>query len=357
MKKYLLLYEKLKSEIISGSIVYGQKIPSKRVTADTYNVSVITVEHAYDLLLSEGYIESKERSGYYVSFTKGDIYFSDSKNKTINNTDNVDKIYIADDTGISFAEYSRIVRNVLSEYGENIMQKSANSGVTELKFAIKNYLMRNRGIAVDESQIIIGSGAEYLYGLLVELFGKDLIYGIEKPSYRQIENVYRTKGVKYELLELSFDGISGDILKKTKARILHVTPYGSYPTGISASVSKKIEYTQWAADSNGFIIEDDYASEFSLIGGIAETIFSFDTDDRVIYINTFSKSLSRSLRVGYMLLPKRLVSVFNEKLGFYSCSVPTLEQYVIAEILNDGSFERHINRVRRKLRKSFNSEL
>lgn len=352
MKKYLSLYEKLKSEIISGGIAYGQKIPSKRVTADTYNVSVITVEHAYDLLLSEGYIESKERSGYYVSFTNGNIYLSDTVDYSVNNAKNVEKIDIIDDIGISFAEYSRIIRAVLSEYGESVMQKSLNSGIAELKCAIKNYLMRNRGISVEESQIVVGSGAEYLYGLVVELFGNKVLYGIENPSYRQIENVYRTKGVKYEPLELSFDGISSEELKNTKAKILHVTPYRSYPTGISASVSKKIEYTQWAEENGGFIIEDDYASEFSLIGGIAESIFSFDTNDRVIYINTFSKSLSRSLRVGYMILPKRLVAQFNEKLGFYSCSVPTLEQYVIAKILNDGSFERHINRVRRRLKSS-----
>ena len=347
MKKYLFLYEKLKSEIISGSISYGDKIPSKRVTADTYNVSVITVEHAYDLLLSEGYIESKERSGYFVSFRNGNVYLSAPENITMNKSKNTDIIDTADGVGISFSEYSRIVRNVLSEYGEAIMNKSPSSGVAELKRAIKNYLIRNRGITVDESQIIIGSGAEYLYGLIVELFGNDTLYGIEHPSYRQIENVYRIKGVKYEQLEMSYDGISSDALKKTKAKILHVTPYRSYPTGISASVSKKIEYTQWAEENDGYIIEDDYASEFSLIGGIAETIYSFDSNDRVIYVNTFSKTLSKSLRVGYMILPKNLVEKFNIKLGFYSCSVPTLEQLVIAKILSDGLFERHVNRVRR----------
>ena len=129
--------------------------------------------------------------------------------------------------------------------------------------------------------------------------------------------------------------------------MLHVTPFRSFPTGVTASASKKREYLEWAANGNRFIVEDDYESEFSLSPKTVDTIFAADGSGRTIYLNTFSNTLSPALRVGYMLLSDELSEKFAEELGFYSCSVPVLEQYLIARLLNDGSFERHLNRVRR----------
>ena len=187
--------------------------------------------------------------------------------------------------------------------------------------------------------------------MIISLLGRDKTYAIEHPSYEKIEQVYRASGVNYELLPLSDDGIESSALSKTKADILHTTPYRSFPSGVTASATKRHEYLRWADKKGRYIVESDYDSEFSVSSKPTETLFSLSKNDNVIYLNTFSKTISPSFRVGYMVLPESLVSLFNEKLGFYSCTVPTFEQLVLTELLNSGSFERYINKVRRFKRK------
>ena len=244
----------------------------------------------------------------------------------------------------------------MSDFGENILDKSPNSGCVELREAIKQYLARSRGITADTEQIIIGSGSEYLYSLIVELLGRNRMYAMEFPSYKMIEQVYLASDVQYQMLPLGSDGIESSALWASCADILHISPYRSFPSGVTATASKRHEYMRWASKGNRYIVEDDFESEFSISKKSEETIFSNTSNDNVIYMNTFSKTISPSLRVGYMVLPKHLVSVFEQKLGFYSCTVPTFVQFVLAELISNGDFERHINRVRRKKRKELLSE-
>ena len=349
MKKYEQIYEKFKGDLIDGNIPYGKKLPSKRATAEIFGVSVVTVETAYEILESEGYIEAKSRSGYYSKYATNDLIHEKTASKALlENSAFSENLAENEKTNFPFSVYSSAVRDVLNDYGYALLQKTDGSGLPQLKTAIKNYLKISRDITVEEDQIIIGSGAESLYSIITKLLGKDKIYGLEEPSYTQIEKVYISDGVKVEKLKLGKDGIPSNILNGTKAEILHVTPYRSFPTGVTASASKKAEYLHFASAHNGYIIEDDYESEFSLNARLTETLFGSCKDNRVIYINTFSKTICPSIRVGYALLPKELAKKYHEKLGFYSCSVPTLEQYVIAKLLNDGSFVRHLNRVRRQ---------
>ena len=236
------------------------------------------------------------------------------------------------------------------------MEKSPNCGCLALREAIRHYLARNRGIKVDVEQIIIGAGSEYLYSLIIELLGKNYVYAIESPSYKKIEQVYQAMEVNYEMLMLTNSGIDSSALANTKANVLHTTPYRSYPSGVTATASKRHEYIRWSEHNNRYIIEDDFESEFSVSTKPAETLFALSDCDNVIYLNTFSKTISPSLRIGYMVLPKHLVEAFNQKLGFYSCTVPTFMQYVLTELINNNDFERHINRVRRKKRKELSAE-
>lgn len=340
MKKYIEVYQRIKENITSGATPYGSKLLSKRVIADRERCSLITVEHALDILLSEGYVVSRERSGYYVAYTTSTM-FGTSTDESVE-YDRGERT-----ESFPFSVYSGAVRFVLNEYGERVMQKSPNSGCDELKTAIKNYLKRNRDIDVDTRQIIIGSGAEQLYGQIIDVLGCDE-YAIEKPSYLNIASVYRTRGVKTCHLTLRRDGIDSAELWNTSARVLHVTPFRSYPTGFSATASKKQEYIRWARERNGYVVEDDYSSEFDVNGKINETLFGIDRE-RVIYLNTFSMTLCNGIRVGYMILPDELIRRYYEEQCF-SCSVPTMEQLVIAKLLNDGSFERHLNKMRRKIR-------
>ncbi len=345
---YLQLYKLLRDDIINGVYSEGAKLPSKRTTAAETGVSTITVEHSYALLCDEGYIESRERSGFFVTFRKSNGFAASKEMRTeqapVHNT-----IHTYPDFPLSVLK--RTMRKVLSDYSGVVMQKSPNAGCDQLREAIKLYLKRNRGINVEINQIIIGSGAEYLYGLLIELLGRNKIYGIESPSYEKIEQVYSAADVKYELLPLSSNGISSKALSKTDADVLHTTPYRSFPTGITATASKRHEYIFWAGKGGRYIIEDDFESEFSVSSKPVDTLFALSEHDNVIYLNTFSKTISPALRAGYMVLPISLAKKYEKTLGFYSCTVPTFEQFVLAELINNGDFERHINRVRRAIRK------
>ena len=356
---YLQLYKKIVKDIVTDVYFYGSKLPSKRTIAADSGVSVITVEHAFSLLCEEGYVESRQRSGYYVIYIKDDFLnvaeavpyiFKESDLESDEKVADINQS--AADSTISYSLVSKTMRRVIADYGERILVKSPNHGCNELRTEICAYLSRSRGIHVKPSQVIIGSGAEYLYGLLVQLLGTENVYAIESPCYEKIEKVYRMMGVDLEKLKLSDDGIMSEELASSKAKYLHVTPFHSYPSGITASISKKHEYLRWIENRNGILIEDNYDSELTVSMKPEETLFSMSDNGKVIYINTFTKTIAPSVRLGYMILPEHMEKEFNEKLGFYSCTVPVFDQYVVAELIKNGDFERHINRVRRQKRKN-----
>ena len=345
---YLQLYAQIRDDIVNGLYPYTSKLPSKRSLAEETGVSTITVEHAYALLCDEGYTESRERSGFVVIFRQNDGFASTTKTAHTYHTSCHSS---SDFPEFPLSVLSKTMRKVLTNHGDLLLEKSPNLGCTELREAIKRYLARNRGIEVSTEQIIIGSGSEYLYGLIIELLGRSRTYAIESPSYKKIEQVYKASDVRLEKLPLTLNGIDSATLKNCSADILHISPYRSYPSGVTATASKRHEYLRWANEGEKYIIEDDFESEFSVSTKPTETLFALSTKDNVIYLNTFSKTISPSLRIGYMVLPKHLVEVYDDKLGFYSCTVPTFMQYVLTELIDNGDFERHINRVRRNLRK------
>ncbi len=349
MPAYLQLYNQIRDDIVKEVYPYKGKLPSKRLIADETGVSTVTVEHAYALLCDEGYVESKERSGYFVIFLRGDGFASSSSQKAyhfpvMENSTNYSPEF-------PFSVLAKTMRGVISDFGKMIMDKSPGTGREEIKGAICRYLRRSRGIITDPEQIIIGSGSEYLYGLIVELFGRERLYAIESPSYKKIEQIYRAADARLEMLPLGCDGIDSSALRKSNANVLHISPYRSFPSGVTASASKRHEYIRWADTGNRFIVEDDFESEFSVSKKPEDTLFSQTEKENVIYMNTFSRTISPSFRVGYMALPKRLIKDFKERVGFYSCAVPTYMQLVLAELIENGDFERHINRVRRKKRR------
>lgn len=346
---YLRLYRQLRDDIVQGIYPFHTKLPSKRVMAADTGVSTITVEHAYALLCEEGYIESRERSGYFVIFREDDGFASAADIKQSH-------IIAGHHTDISeefpFSVLAKTMRKMIGDLGESILERSPNAGCTELREAISRYLARSRGIHAEPEQIIIGSGSEYLYNLIVGLLGRNKVYAIEAPSYKKIEQVYNSSGVQLEKLPLGKDGIETAFLRACNADVLHISPYRSYPSGVTASASKRHEYIRWAGEGGRYIVEDDFESEFSISKKPEETVFSHSSNENVIYMNTFSKTVSPSFRIGYMVIPKCLIQQFHEKLGFYSCTVPTFMQFVLAELINNGDFERHINRVRRTKRKN-----
>ena len=344
---YMRIYEKIRDDIVKGAYKYGDRLPSKRTICEDFGASVITAEHAYAILCEEGYIEARQRCGYFVVYRETDTFsVSHQEEGEILLPQNTD----GDEDSFPFSVFAKTARRVLSEYGEALMSKAPGNGVLELRRAVSSYLSRSRGIYVSPENIVIGAGAEYLYTLIVQLLGKDKVYGLENPSYDKICRVYEANGAKCDMLTMGADGILTAELVRTDAQVLHITPFNSFPSGVTASASKRREYINWAEKQGAVIVEDDFDSEFSALAKTEDTVFSLGNGKNVIYMNTFSKTIAPSIRMGYMVLPDALSEEFNKKAGFYSCPVSAFEQHIIAEFINCGDFEIHINKVRRKRR-------
>ena len=349
-KKTAAVYQRIKHAILEGELPPGARLPSKRALADRLGVSVITVENAYRQLIDEGYAVSRERSGYFVERIDGMRPAAVPDRPALRLLPEEPPAR-GEDPDFPYSVWFRTLRRVMSEYGPRLVERSPGRGCARLRNAIASYLLRYRGMYAPPERIVVGSGSEQLYETVVRMLGSHRIYGIESPSYRQIEAVYAGSGAVIDHLSIGPDGVDSAALAATDADVLHVTPFHSWPTGATATAAKRYEYLAWARRSpERFIVEDDFDSEFFLPGKPPETLYSMDGEGRVIYINTFSQSLAPSMRLGYMIVPERLLPVYDEKLGHFSCTVPLLEQYALAEFIADGSFERHLSRKRRRLR-------
>ena len=359
-KKYYSLYKDVKNKILTGEFVAGTKLPSKRIMADKTGYSLITVERAYFMLEDEGYITPKERCGYFVCDIKGyispnstlQIDFDSSKNQlnkiTINHLPIEEEYHVQD---FEYSVWFKTVRKVISDNGDKLFVKAPNKGCSILRNAIADYLHRYRGMTAQPNNIIIGSGAEQLYETAAKILGRDKIFGIENPSYDQIRLAYEGMGASVCPLKMGSNGITSQALNNSAFDVLHVTPFHSYPSGVTTSISKRYEYLKWAETTGNYIIEDDFDSEFFIPGHPIESMYSLDHSNCIIYINTFSKSLSPAMRIGYMILPDTLLEKYDELLGNLSCSVPVMDQYILAEFISSGNFERHLNHMRRRMKK------
>lgn len=352
---YEYLYKCIKNDILQGNIIPGEKLPSKRSFAKNLGISVITVENAYDQLAAEGYIYSIPKRGFYVTDFKKAIEI-EKKNitKEMVPLTSGDSGYLADFSSnqtqselFPFTIWKKMVREVLNENQMQLMTNPPCGGILYLREAIATYLKEFRGMTVLPEQIIIGAGTEYLYGLLIQLFGKDKIYAVENPGYRKIPQIYKSHQVQCEYINMDDDSVNVSELEEKKADILHITPSHHYPTGIVMPISRRYELLSWASKGeNRYIIEDDYDSELRLSGQPIPTLQSIDVSDKVIYMNTFTKTLSSTVRISYMVLPGHLLDQFYKKLSFYSCTVSNFEQYTLAKFIQEGYFEKHINRLR-----------
>ena len=346
--KYYRLYTCIREDILRAELLPGQKLPSKRALAEHLHISLATVSGAYEQLVDEGYLTTKPRSGYYVS----------AISRLPQNTQPQARLHMlpADAPaaqepagyGFRYSALTRLMREVIADCGTRLLEKPPHYGCAELRNAIAEYLLRYRGMLAQPDCIVIGSGAEYLYGLIVQLLGRERIYGLEDPGYEKVRQVYAANGAVCELLPMGEDGIRAGALQNARASVLHITPFHSFPTGITTSAAKRSDYLSWAAERNAILIEDDFDSEFSENKKPLQTLYSMDRRGCVIYVNTFSHSLAPSMRMGYMVLPERLMEQYRQTLGFYSCSVPLFDQYVLARFISQGYFERHLNRLRRQ---------
>ena len=432
---YEQLYRALRFDIESGVLGAGDRLPSKRVFAKHLGVSVVTVEGAYDQLVAEGYVRAVPRSGFYVqeigpnlaSFSRistsaevkvplGDSSGAKSAScrpeARISGNDGVEKLeklarkgapfciahseeglagvspgagrkWLADFTGATapegvfpYAAWARTLRRVLADESERtVLEASRPQGSPRLRAAIAAHLRGFRGMEVHPDQIVIGSGAQSLYGLLVQLLGRDLVYGVEDPGYPRLTRIYESNDVTVRPIALDGEGPALESLARAGVDVLHCTPSHQFPTGITVPVSRRRSLLEWAqsgvaAPKDGaaageargrsvkassarsrYLIEDDFDCEFRMAGRPVPPLAALDGAGRVVYANTFSKTLGGAFRIGYMVLPEALAERFRDRLGFYACTVGALEQLTLARFMESGDYERHVNRQRTRYRR------
>ena len=362
--KYYTLYKSIRGEILSGRIKAGERLPSKRALAQETGVSVVTVQLAYEQLLAEGYITSRQRSGYFAESidSPAQTQFPTPKHRypqhiPVPMPENASQQrYILDLVKgyapaelFPFSTWAKLMRTVLADCGEHLLERVPCCGDKQLQNAVAAYLYRARGISVEPQRIIIGAGAEHLYGVLVQLLGRGRLFAAEAPCYGKIPAVYTLYGAEVAHVAVTEAGIDLDCVEKLSASAVHVSPSHQFPTGAVMPASARSRLIAWANKSNGYIIEDDYDSEFRLEGKPLQSLAAL-CPDRVIYINTFSKSLAPSMRLGYMVLPPALYGEYLRLYGQSANIVPLFEQKTLALMLDGGDFERLVSRLKNHYR-------
>lgn len=344
---YESLYLAIREDIRAGRLAPGDKLPSKRALAANLEVGKTTVEAAYAQLLEEGYIASAQRRGFFVEAVE--IPEPAPAPLPPRREGAEEAAPLADLTGngtgqFPFSVWARLQREVILDYGKALLSPMDPRGAPALRQAIARNLSDFRGLRVDPENILVGAGTDFLYNLLMQLLGQDKVYGVEDPGYGKIRKIYAAGGVRCRPIPMDDQGLRiGDI---GTAQVLHISPGHHFPTGLITPQKRRREMLDWAKKTGGFIIEDDYDTEFRFRGHPIPPMQTLDPE-RVIYLNTFSKTLSPSIRISYMVLPPALMDRFRRELGFYGCTVASFEQYTLARFLDRGHFEKHINRMRK----------
>jgi GntR family transcriptional regulator / MocR family aminotransferase len=396
---YEHLYRCIRDDIEQGRIVAGEKMPSKRSFAKHLGVSLITVEGAYAQLVAEGYLRSEPRRGFYAcevacpsagslrhasekvsgsarttDEAKGSTAHDAAQPNALrsgealasNSFESDETIEMRPSSGIfadftgafdlpdafPYGSWAKSVRETLiCEPEEALVGQVPAAGTSRLRKAIAGHLSSFRGMDVDPECVVVGAGSQVLYNLIVQLLGRDLRFGVEDPGYARLRQIYLANDVSLSALPLEEQGICLAAAYEANVNVLHLMPSHQYPTGIVTSVGRRYELLAWAAEQDSrFIIEDDYDCEFRLAGRPIPSLQSVDALGKVIYVNTFTKSLGPAFRIGYMVLPPSLAQRFRDELGFYSCTVSAIDQLALAWFIESGEFERHVNRMRTRYR-------
>lgn len=350
---YIQLYEGLKQSIILQRVSAEEMLPSKRALAAHLGVSVKTVENAYSQLLLEGYIYSVEKKGYFVS-RLSDYRVKSAEQRTYVSRYH-DETYLVDIKAnknnmemFPVSTWCHLMREVLSGEQEKLLDTVPFNGIAQLRIALARFLLDFRGMEVSPDQIIIGAGTEYLYTRLIQLLGRDKCFAVEDPGYNKIRAIYRSNEIRYRAIPVDGDGIRMDCLEESDCDIVHVAPAHHFPLGIVMPVTRRLELLTWANREKGrYIIEDDYDSEYRYHGMPVPPLYSIDVRHRVIYMNTFSKSIAPAVRISFMVLPQELMEQYIATMNFYSCSVSSFDQYTLLKFIEGDYLERHINRMKR----------
>lgn len=356
---YKYVYQCIKNDILNGHILPGDKLPSKRIMAKNLGVAVITIENAYGLLQDEAYIQSMEKRGYFVSDLPGMQIHTEAPNIE----EEIDEYeyyfdFKANRIGTKHFPISIWNKYLKEAYHNNaeLLKTVPYNGLYRLRKAIADNLLDYRGMKVSPSQIIVGAGSEYIYGRLMQLIAPYRLVAFEDPGYKRFAMIAETYKAQVRYVPIDDKGLNVRQLRTSNSDIVHVSPSNHFPTGIIMPLDRRIELLEWAAEKpERYIIEDDYDSEFRYDNKLILPLYTRGTNEDVIYINTFSKTLVPSIRISYMILPELLIDRYKETVNFYACTVSSFEQYALARFMEDGAYGRHISRMRNFYRSQRNA--
>ena len=354
---YVQIYEYIKSEIRGGRLLHGEKLPSTRILAENLQVSRSTVDLAYDQLVSEGYLEARPGSGYYVGHVE-ELYGFSTMLQDNSATAAVKENYQVDfSTGaidmraFPFGTWRKLNKTILSEDNGSLFALGEPQGDMGLRQVIARYLHASRGANISPEQLIIGAGNEYLFMLLEKLLGRHRKIALEKPTYNKAYRSFQSFAYEISRIDMDKSGMDVNALRESDAEIAYVMPSHQYPTGVVMSIGRRQELLKWAGEAEErYIIEDDHDSEFRYKGKPIPCLQSIDRHDKVIYLGTFSKAIAPAIRISFMALPAPLLKIYKEQYQFFSSTVSRIDQRMLQQFMEEGHFERHLNRMRKTYR-------
>lgn len=362
LPKYMQLYEYIKGEIQSGTLSFDTKMPSIMVLSKQLNVNKITVESAYHQLVSEGYLENKAKSGFYVQpIDVGFFPKQEQKSKHVRSHRSEKTKYQIDfdenridEEHFPISVWKKLSSQIFSQFSEEAFENGDPQGEWGLRHEIMSYLRDARGVKCSEDQIIIGANSQYLVFLLLQIIGNNkMTIGIQEPGYHLISKVFQDLGHTIQAIPTERDGLNIDKVKEKNPNLVFVSPSEQYPFGIILPIQKRIQLLEWAKKARAFIIEDDHLSEFRYRGNPIPSLQGLDREGRVIYMGTFFKSLLPSIRVGYMVIPESLLDEFRSIYKIYQQTTSRIHQKTIELFMKDGHWERHLLRMRKVYQKKY----
>lgn len=361
---YQQIYEHIKEEIRKGKLLAGERLPSARSLAESLQVARSTVDFAYGQLVAEGYVEARPQRGFFVSRIEGLLHVQDFDEEIQGKMDihKQAKDEIKDDRAIMydfsphaismkdfpFATWKRITKDILVDANKEMFALGDARGDKELRMTISRYLHSSRGVNCLPEQVIIGAGSDYLFMLLEKILGRNVVVAMEDPTYTRAYRVF--KSFEYEISPVPMDdnGMDVEALRNSSASVAYVMPSHQFPTGVVMPIGRRLELLKWAKEKEDrYIIEDDYDSEFRYRSKPIPALQASDTAGKVIYMGTFSKSIAPAIRVGYMVLPQKLLKKYQENCNFYASTVSRIDQRILDEFIQDGYFERYLNKMRK----------
>ncbi|WP_099203862.1 MocR-like pyridoxine biosynthesis transcription factor PdxR [Scatolibacter rhodanostii] len=356
---YEQIYSQIKSEITCGSIPKGRRLPGIRTLSKTLGVARNTVDKAYTQLAVEGYITAHKGSGFLVegvvdgSFGKAENSFLSNANTRDDFSQENPKKIIYDFQYGNFEDkcfphtlWKKHTTAVLNNVDSSCLtQYSDKQGIFPLRQELRTYLHYARGVCCTEEQIVIGCGLHYSLDIICKLLDRHKKIAVENPGYYGAGEVFMNNGFSFHTLAADKNGLDLTSLKSANVCAAYVTPSHQFPYGSVLSIYKRKKLLKWAEESHSFLIEDDYDSEYRYDANPVPSLQSLDTNDRVIYIGTFSKSLSPALRVNYMVLPKCLLAAYQKMFSSYSSPVSWLTQEVLSRYMASGEYAQHVRKM------------